>query len=195
MAFDVKRRRTRVVWKGSVPVGGDHPVSIQSMTKTHTADVEATVRQIRELEALGCDIIRVAVPDGRAARALGEIARAISIPLVADIHFDANLALEALRQGVAAVRINPGNMRDRRKVRRVIREARDSGAAIRLGVNSGSIRRRTGPRSRKPLAELMVDALLRDVELLEITDDVEKITGIYINKMVKIGRGRVGKEC
>ena len=135
----IKRRVTKGLWVGGVQVGGGAPVSVQSMTKTDTRDVKATVRQIRELEDAGCEIIRCAVPDMEAAEALGEIRRGIKIPLVADIHFHYQLALKALESGVDCLRLNPGNIRDREKVELVVREAKARGVPIRIGVNFGSL--------------------------------------------------------
>ena len=135
----IKRRVTKGLWVGGVQVGSGAPVSVQSMTKTDTRDVAATVRQIRELEDAGCEIIRCAVPDMAAAEALGEIRRRIKIPLVADIHFHYQLALKALESGVDCLRLNPGNIRDREKVELVVREAKARGVPIRIGVNFGSL--------------------------------------------------------
>ena len=123
----LKRRVTKALYVGDVKVGGDAPISVQSMTKTDTRDVAATVRQIRELEEAGCEIIRSAVPDMQAAEALAEIKRRIRIPLVADIHFHYQLALKALESGVDCLRLNPGNIRDREKVELVAREAKARG--------------------------------------------------------------------
>ena len=134
-----RRRVTKALQVGRVQVGGDAPVSVQSMTKTDTRDVAATVRQIRRLEEAGCEIIRSAVPDMEAAEALAEIKRQINIPLVADIHFHYQLALKALESGVDCLRLNPGNIRDREKVETVVREARARGVPIRIGVNFGSL--------------------------------------------------------
>ena len=135
----IKRRVTKGLQVGGVQVGGGAPVSVQSMTKTDTRDVKATVRQIRELEDAGCEIIRSAVPDMEAAEALREIRRQINIPLVADIHFHYQLALKALEGGVDCLRLNPGNIRDREKVELVVREAKARGVPIRIGVNFGSL--------------------------------------------------------
>ena len=135
----IKRRVTKPLYVGDVKVGGDAPVSVQSMTKTDTRDVAATVRQIRELEDAGCEIIRAAVPDMQAAEALAEIRRQIKIPLVADIHFHYQLALTALESGVDCLRLNPGNIRDREKVETVVREAKARDVPIRIGVNFGSL--------------------------------------------------------
>ena len=133
------RRVTKPVWVGDVKVGGDAPISVQSMTKTDTRDIEATVAQIHGLEEVGCEIIRCAVPDMEAAQALGAIKRQVSIPIVADIHFHYQLALEALNQRVDCLRLNPGNIRDAEKVRTVVREAKARQIPIRIGVNFGSL--------------------------------------------------------
>ncbi len=135
----IKRRVTKPVYVGDVKVGGDAPVSVQSMTKTDTRDVAATVRQIRQLEDAGCEIIRSAVPDIEAAEALADIRRQINIPLVADIHFHYQIALKALESGVDCLRLNPGNIRDREKVELIVREAKARDVPIRIGVNFGSL--------------------------------------------------------
>ena len=134
-----ERRQTKRINVGPVPIGGGAPVTVQSMTKTDTRDVEATLGQIREVADAGCDIIRCAIPDKRAAEALTEIVRKSTIPVVADIHFHHELALLAIRNGVDALRLNPGNIRDADKVREVVRAARDRGIPIRIGVNFGSL--------------------------------------------------------
>ncbi len=134
-----KRRVTKPVYVGDVKVGGDAPVSVQSMTKTDTRDVAATVRQIREVEEAGGEIIRCAVPDMEAAKALADIRKQINIPLVADIHFHYQLALESLKSGVDCLRLNPGNIRDREKVEAVVLEAKARQVPIRIGVNFGSL--------------------------------------------------------
>ncbi len=133
-----KRRLSKPIWVGEVKVGGDAPISVQSMTKTDTRDAQATVRQIRELEEAGCEIIRCAVPDMEAAQALAEIKKQISIPLVADIHFHYQLALEAVKS-VDCLRLNPGNIRDPERVKEVVRAAKERGIPIRIGVNFGSL--------------------------------------------------------
>ena len=133
------RRVTKPVYVGGVKVGGDAPITVQSMTKTDTRDVAATVAEIRGLEEAGCEIIRSAVPDMEAAQALGAIKKQIHIPLIADIHFHYQLALEALRQGVDCLRLNPGNIRDADRVRQVVHEAKARQVPIRIGVNFGSL--------------------------------------------------------
>jgi (E)-4-hydroxy-3-methylbut-2-enyl-diphosphate synthase len=134
-----QRRVTKPIFVGGVQVGGGAPVTVQTMTKTDTRDVTATVRQIHELEAAGCEIIRCAVPDMEAAKALGDIKRQIHIPIVADIHFHYQLALEALAQGVDCLRLNPGNIRDANRVTQIVSEAKARQVPIRIGVNFGSL--------------------------------------------------------
>lgn len=133
------RRNSKPLWVGNVKIGGDAPITVQSMTKTDTRDVVATVKQIKELEESGCELIRCAVPDMEAAKALGSIKSQISIPLIADIHFHDQLALESLRQGVDCLRLNPGNIRDAEKVKTIVREAKAREIPIRIGVNFGSL--------------------------------------------------------
>ena len=133
------RRISKTIQVGDVKVGGNAPITVQSMTKTDTRDVKATVKQIRELEELGCDIIRPAVPDMEAALALREIVKQVKIPVIADIHFHYQLALESIRSGVDGLRLNPGNIRDREKVEQVVRAAKERGIPIRIGVNFGSL--------------------------------------------------------
>ena len=135
----MKRRITKQLHIGDVKIGGDAPITVQSMTKTDTRDVAATVQQIRGLEEAGCEIVRSAVPDMEAAKALAPIKKQTRIPLVADIHFHYELALEALRSGVDCLRLNPGNIRDAEKVRTVVREAKAREVPIRIGVNFGSL--------------------------------------------------------
>ncbi len=160
--------------KGDVPVGGSAPVSVQSMTNTHTEDIDATTRQVNGLAELGCHVIRVAVPTVRAARAIRAIKTQIGIPLVADIHFSASLAVHAIKAGADCVRINPGNMRDWADVRKVVRAAKDAGISMRIGVNSGSIRRRKGlevvsekKAKSQDIVALMVETVLRYCERIE----------------------------
>ena len=135
----MRRRVSKAIQVGDVTVGGDAPITVQSMTKTDTRDVKATVRQIKELEDVGCDIIRPAVPDMEAAKALREIKKQVRIPVIADIHFHYQLALEAIAAGVDGLRLNPGNIRDREKVELVVRAAKERQVPIRIGVNFGSL--------------------------------------------------------
>ena len=155
---------------GAVAVGGGAPVSIQSMCNTPTQDVERTVSQILRLEQAGCQIIRVAVPDMDAARAIGPIRRRIHIPLVADIHFDYRLALECVRQGVDKIRINPGNIGDDDRVKAVVQACQQKNIPIRIGVNGGSLEKHILAKYGAPVPEAMVESALYHVRLLEKFD-------------------------
>ncbi len=161
------KKRTRAIHLGTVQIGGGAPVSVQAMAKTDTRNTMQTVRQIRRLERAGCEIVRVAVPDREAARNLASIKRAISIPLVADIHFDYRLALEALRQGVDGLRINPGNIGGADRVKAVVEAARERGVPIRIGVNTGSLSKRILKAYKHPTPEAMVESALEHIRLLE----------------------------
>lgn len=164
------RRKTKKVYYADLPVGGDAPISIQSMTSTKTADVEATVRQIQDLTIAGCELIRVAVPDMEAAKKIGEIKERISIPLVADIHFDYRLALEAIEQGVDGLRLNPGNIGQAERVKEIAYRAREARIPIRVGVNSGSIEKGILEKYGGPTAEGMVESALGQIQILENND-------------------------
>jgi (E)-4-hydroxy-3-methylbut-2-enyl-diphosphate synthase len=169
------RRASKVISIGSVEIGGAGPIVVQSMTKTDTRDVAATVRQIRQLEECRCEIVRVAVPDMDAARAIVDIKKNVSIPIIADIHFDYRLALEALKSGADGLRLNPGNISDPAQIAAVVRVAKEREVPIRVGVNAGSL-----PKSSKKKAlvvERMVDAALGEVRLLESLDfDLIKVS-------------------
>jgi (E)-4-hydroxy-3-methylbut-2-enyl-diphosphate synthase len=164
MTTFIERKNTRRIQVGTVPVGGGAPVSVQSMTTTDTRDPAATVAQIRRLAAAGCEIVRVAVPDADAARAIGAIRRAIDIPLIADIHFDHRLAIASAKAGADGLRINPGNIGSRDKVRAVVDAARDHGLAIRIGVNAGSLEKDLLTRYGHASAEAMVESALRHID-------------------------------
>lgn len=161
------RRKTKPVMIGSVHVGGGAPVSIQSMTKTDTADVRATLAQIRRLVRAGCEIVRLAVPDAAAAKALRDIRKGTDVPLVADIHFDHKLALAALEAGVDGLRLNPGNIGARHKTAEVARAALERRIPIRIGVNSGSVEKELAARFGGPTPRAMVESALGHVRLLE----------------------------
>lgn len=164
------RRQTKKIWVGSVPVGGDAPVSVQSMTNTNTADVAATVAQIHGLEKAGCEIIRAAVPDMDAAASLGKIRRAISIPLIADIHFDYRLALRAIGEGVDGLRLNPGNIGSRERIAEVVKAAKERKIPIRIGVNGGSLEKDILAKHGHPTAEALAESALRHIRILEDLD-------------------------
>jgi (E)-4-hydroxy-3-methylbut-2-enyl-diphosphate synthase len=161
------RRKTRIIYVGGVPVGGTSPVSVQSMTKTDTRDMKSTVRQIRVLATAGCEIIRIAVPDMQAASALGRIKKSSPIPVIADIHFDWRLALEALAQGVDGLRINPGNIGAKWKVAEVVSAAKERNVPIRIGVNAGSLSKKLLGKYGHPVPEALVESAAEHIEILE----------------------------
>ena len=167
MSMPLERKKTRVIYVGGVAIGGGSPVSVQSMTKTDTRNAKATARQIRTLEKAGCEIIRIAVPDMDAAETLGKIKRSVSIPIIADIHFDWKLALEAVRQGIDGLRINPGNIGARWKVEEVVTAARDRHIPIRIGVNAGSLSKKLLAKYRHPSSEALVESAAEHIEILE----------------------------
>lgn len=165
-----KRRPTRQIHVGKVAIGGGAPISVQSMTNTKTTDTEATVAQIRALQAAGCDIVRLAVPDMEAAKNLGNILRQVTVPLVADIHFDYKLALEAIHQGIHALRLNPGNIGGEEKVRAVVEAAKEAGIPIRIGVNAGSLDKKILKKYGGVTPEALVESAMEHVRILEALD-------------------------
>lgn len=186
-----KVRKTKEVRVGGLSLGGGAPVAIQSMTNTDTRDVEATVRQVRQMEEAGCELVRVAVVDREAAGALGKIKGQINIPLVADIHFNYRLALEALEQGVDKIRINPGNIGSRDRVAAVVEAARQRGVPLRVGVNSGSLEGGLREKYGGPTAEALVESALGQVRLLEemgFTDIVISLKASEVPLMIKAYR-------
>jgi len=162
------RRVSKPVQIGTVTVGGDAPIVVQSMTKTDTRDVMSTTYQIKELEDCGCELVRVAVPDAEAAQALSAIKRGVSLPIIADIHFDYRLALMALDAGVDGLRLNPGNIGEPEKVKAVAYAARERNVPIRIGVNAGSLPKETNPDLS--VARRMVEAAMKQIRLLESLD-------------------------
>lgn len=163
----MSRRETRLIHVGNVPIGGGSPVVVQSMTNTDTRDWEATVHQIKRLEEVGCEIVRVAVLDETAVEQLTRIKRAVGIPLIADIHFDHRLALGAIEAGVDGLRLNPGNIGGPERVRKVARAALERGIPIRIGVNSGSVEKELLEKHGRPSPEAMVESALGHIKLLE----------------------------
>ena len=161
------RDHTKEVQIGNVTIGGGNPIRIQSMTNTKTEDVEATVAQILALEKAGCEIIRCAVPNMDAAKAIGEIKKQIHIPLVADIHFDYKLAIAAIENGADKIRINPGNIGDEQRVRAVVEKAKEYGVPIRVGVNSGSLEKHLVEKYHGVTAEGLVESALDKIQLIE----------------------------
>lgn len=165
----IHRRATRQIWVGNVAVGGNAPITVQSMTNTDTRDVSSTIAQARELEAWGCEIIRVAVPDAEAAGTIGKIMAAVNIPLIADIHFNYRLALAAIDAGANGVRINPGNIGGKEKLKEIASLAREKKAVIRVGVNAGSLERHLYAKHGGATAEALVESALSAVKFLEDT--------------------------
>ncbi|MBS5858417.1 MAG: flavodoxin-dependent (E)-4-hydroxy-3-methylbut-2-enyl-diphosphate synthase [Clostridia bacterium] len=163
----MKRNETRQIVVGNVKIGGQNKVVIQSMTNTKTKDIENTVKQILDLEKAGCEIIRVACLDIEDAKAIKQIKKYIHIPIVADIHFDYKIALEAIKNGVNKIRINPGNIGDEGKVRKVVEACKEHKIPIRIGVNAGSLEKELLEKYKKPTAEAMVESAKRHVEILE----------------------------
>ncbi|HKL76595.1 MAG TPA: flavodoxin-dependent (E)-4-hydroxy-3-methylbut-2-enyl-diphosphate synthase [Halanaerobiales bacterium] len=161
------RRKTKKVFFADVAVGGDSPISIQSMTNTKTTDVKNTVKQIHKLEKAGCELIRVAIPDIESAKKIKDIKEKISIPLIADIHFDYRLALKAIESGVDGLRLNPGNIGSKERVEKVVKKAKSANIPIRVGVNSGSIEKRLLKKYGHPTAEAMVESALNQIKILE----------------------------
>lgn len=170
---DIERRKSRQIRVGGVPVGGDAPITVQSMTNTLTSDVAATVAQIHALEQVGADIVRVSCPDADSTRALKEIVPQVSVPLVADIHFHYKRAIEAAEAGAACLRINPGNIGARERVRAVVQAAKDHGCSMRIGVNAGSLERDLLEKYGEPCPEAMVESALNHARILEDEDFFE----------------------
>lgn len=167
---DIERRKSRQVMVGSVPVGGDAPISVQSMTNTVTHDVAATIDQVRRLEEAGADIVRVSCPDEESARALKQIVAAAGVPIVADIHFHYRRAIEAAESGAACLRINPGNIGSAERVREVVKAARDHGCSMRIGVNAGSLEKHLLEKYGEPCPEALVESALEHARILEDND-------------------------
>ena len=165
-----ERKNPRQIHIGNVAIGGGAPISVQSMCNTKTTDTAATVAQIKALQNAGCDIVRVAVPDMEAAKNLGNIIKEINIPLVADIHFDYKLALEAIKQGISALRLNPGNIGGEEKVRAVVKAAKEAHIPIRIGVNAGSLDKKILAKYGEVTPEALVESAMQHVKILEDLD-------------------------
>ena len=166
----IERRKTRQIHIGNIAIGGGAPISVQSMTNTKTTDIAATVAQINALQAAGCDIVRLAVPDMDAAKNLGNIIQKVNVPLVADIHFDYRLALEAINQGISALRLNPGNIGGEDNVKAVVSEAKKHHIPIRIGVNAGSLDKAMLDKYGGVTAEALVASAMQHVRILEQQD-------------------------
>ena len=181
-------RISRQIAIGKVKVGGGAPITVQSMTKTDTRDIPATVAEIKRLEAAGCDIVRLAVPDMEAAKSLGEIKKQVNIPIVSDIHFDYRLALEAIRQGVDGMRINPGNIGSKARIKAVVDAVKERGIPIRIGVNSGSLEKDILRKHGNPTAEALAESAFRHVEILEGLDFRDIKISVKLTDVMKMIR-------
>jgi (E)-4-hydroxy-3-methylbut-2-enyl-diphosphate synthase len=170
---DIDRRKSRKIRVGSVEVGGDAPISVQTMTNTVTADVRGTIDQVRRMEEAGADIVRVSCPDEDATKALKHIVKAATVPIVADIHFHYKRAIEAAQAGAACLRINPGNIGSAQRVREVVQAAKDHGVSMRIGVNAGSLEKELLERYGEPCPEAMVESALNHAKILEDNDFFE----------------------
>jgi len=167
---DIKRKKTKVINVGDVKIGGDNPISVQSMTNTLTTDVNATINQINDIVEEGADIVRVSCPDKESTAALKEIVNHVSVPIVADIHFHYKRAVEAAESGAKCLRINPGNIGDKAKIHEVLSAAKNNDCSIRIGVNAGSLERDILEKFKEPCPEALVESALRNIKILEDQD-------------------------
>jgi (E)-4-hydroxy-3-methylbut-2-enyl-diphosphate synthase len=164
---DINRKKTKVINVGKIKIGGDNPISVQSMTNTLTTDVKETIKQINKISDAGADIVRVSCPDQDSTTALKKIIPSINIPIVADIHFHFKRAIEAANNGANCLRINPGNIGDRNKIKEIIKAAKDNNCSIRVGVNAGSLEKDILEKYKEPCPEALVESAIRNVEILE----------------------------
>ena len=167
---DIKRKKTRVINLGKVKVGGDNPISVQSMTNTLTTDIKATINQINEIQNEGADLVRVSCPDESSSKALKEITKHVDVPIIADIHFHYKRAIEAAENGASCLRINPGNIGDKKKIKEVIAAAKDNNCSIRVGVNAGSLEKDILEKFKEPCPEALVESAIRNIKILEEED-------------------------
>ncbi len=167
---EIKRRKTKEIRVGNVKVGGDNPITVQSMTNTLTKNIKETVKQIEKIEAAGADIVRVSCPDQESTKALKDIINLTEIPIVADIHFHYKRAIEAAESGAACLRINPGNIGDKKKIKEVISSAKNNNCSIRIGVNAGSLEKDILEKYKEPCPEALVESALRNINIIEDLD-------------------------
>ena len=167
---DIKRRKTKTINVGNVKVGGENPISVQSMTNTLTSDVTATIKQIQDIQSEGAEIVRVSCPDEESSKALKEITKHVDVPIVADIHFHYKRAIEAAENGASCLRINPGNIGDKKKIIEVIKSAKDHNCSIRVGVNAGSLEKDILEKFKEPCPEALVESAQRNIKILEDKD-------------------------
>ena len=164
---NINRKKTRVINVGDIKIGGDNPISVQSMTNTLTTDVKATISQINAIHEEGADIVRVSCPDEDSTKALKEITQNVSLPVIADIHFHYKRAIEAAENGAKCLRINPGNIGDKQKIHDVLSAAKNNDCSIRIGVNAGSLEKDILEKYKEPCPEALVDSALRNIKVLE----------------------------
>ena len=167
---DIKRRKTKEIKVGKVKVGGDNPISVQSMTNTITSDIKATIKQINEIHNEGADIVRVSCPDELSSKSLKEIIKHIDVPIVADIHFHYKRAIEAAESGASCLRINPGNIGNVKRIKEIVKAARDNDCSIRIGVNAGSLEKDILEKYKEPCPEALVESAMRNIKILEDED-------------------------
>ena len=164
---DIKRKKTKTISLGKVKVGGNNPISVQSMTNTLTTDIKATIKQINEIQSEGADLVRVSCPDEESTKALREIIKNVNIPVIADIHFHYKRAIEAAENGASCLRINPGNIGDKQKIKEIISAAKNNNCSIRVGVNAGSLEKDILEKFREPCPEALVESAIRNIKILE----------------------------
>ena len=167
---DINRRKTKVINVGNVKIGGENPITVQSMTNTLTTDIKATIKQINEIQVEGADLVRVSCPDESSTKALKEIIKHVDIPVIADIHFHYKRAIEAAESGASCLRINPGNIGDKKKIKEIIRAAKNNNCSIRVGVNAGSLEKDILEKFKEPCPEALVESALRNIKILEDED-------------------------
>jgi len=167
---DISRRKTKVIKVGNVKVGGDSPITVQSMTNTLTKNVKETINQINQISQVGGDIVRVSCPDEDSTKALGEIVKHVAVPIVADIHFHYKRAIEAAENGASCLRINPGNIGDKKKIEAVISAAKNNNCSIRIGVNAGSLEKDILEKYKEPCPEALVESAIRNIKIIEDLD-------------------------
>ncbi len=167
---DIKRKKTKIINVGNVKIGGDNPISVQSMTNTLTTDIKATINQINEIQNEGADLVRVSCPDDSSTSALKKIVKEVNIPIIADIHFHYKRAIEAAENGASCLRINPGNIGDKKKIKEVLKASKDNNCSVRIGVNAGSLEKDILEKFKEPCPEALVESALRNIKILEDQD-------------------------
>ena len=167
---DINRKKTKVINVGNVKIGGENPISVQSMTNTLTTDIKATIKQINEIQSEGADLVRVSCPDENSSKALKEIVKHVDVPLIADIHYHYKRAIEAAENGASCLRINPGNIGEKKKINEVLKAAKDNNCSIRIGVNAGSLEKDILEKFKEPCPEALVESALRNIKILEDQD-------------------------